>query len=91
MQRYTVYLWKLLYMFRVVSPSIIRSTHNCIYSMWHLSNRYRYLPLSWKCWNCRAEKRLKKKEPQKEDSYQVQGTKCTVIVAVVPNCHQLQV
>ena len=36
MQRYTViYLWKLLYTFRVVSPPIIRSTHNCIYSIWH--------------------------------------------------------
>ena len=27
---------KLLYMFRVVSPPIIRSTRNCIYSIWHL-------------------------------------------------------
>ena len=26
-------------MFRVVSPPIIRSTHNCIYSIWHLSDR----------------------------------------------------
>ena len=33
-----IYIWKLLYMFRVVSPSIIRSTHNCIYSIWYLSN-----------------------------------------------------
>jgi hypothetical protein len=23
---------------------------NCIYSMWYLSNRYCYLPLSWKSW-----------------------------------------
>jgi len=31
MQRYTVYfIWKLLYMFRVVSPPIIRSANNCI-------------------------------------------------------------
>jgi hypothetical protein len=30
---------------------IIRSTHNCIYRIWYLSNRYRYLPLSWKSWN----------------------------------------
>ena len=30
---------KLLYMFRVVLPPIIRSTHDCIYSIWHLSNR----------------------------------------------------
>ena len=37
---------KLLYMFRVVSPPIIRSTYNCIYSVWYLSNRYCYLPHS---------------------------------------------
>ena len=31
---YTVYfICKLLYMFRVVSPPIIRSTNNCIYSI----------------------------------------------------------
>ena len=41
---------KLLYLFRVVSPPIIRSTHKCIYSICYLSNRYCYLPLSWK--NC---------------------------------------
>jgi len=27
---------KLLYMFRMVSPPIIRSKHNCIYSIWYL-------------------------------------------------------
>jgi len=33
MQRYTVYfIWKLLYMFRVVPPPIIRSANNCIYT-----------------------------------------------------------
>jgi len=38
MQLYTVYLiCKLLYMFRVVSPPIIRSTNNCIYSIWYWS------------------------------------------------------
>ena len=42
---------KLLCIFRVVSPPIIRSTHNCIYSIWYLSNRYCYLLLLWKCWN----------------------------------------
>ena len=42
---------KLLYMFRMVSPPIIRSTHNCIYSIWYLSNHYCYLPLLWKSWN----------------------------------------
>ena len=43
---------KLLYMFRVVFPPIIRSTHNCFYSIWYLLNRYCYLPLLWKSWNC---------------------------------------
>ena len=38
-------------MFRVVFPPIIRSTHNCIYSIWYLLNRYCYLPLLWKGWN----------------------------------------
>ena len=42
---------KLFYMFRVVSPPIIRSTHNFIYSIWYLSNCYCYLPLLWKRWN----------------------------------------
>ena len=42
---------KLLYMFRVVSLPIIRSTHNCIYIIWYLSNRCRYLPLLWKSSN----------------------------------------
>ena len=52
MQRYTVYfIWKLLYMFRMVSSLIIRSANNCIYSIWYLSHRYCYLPLSWKSWN----------------------------------------
>ena len=46
MQRYTVYfIWKLLYIFRVVPPSIIRSADNCIYNIWYLSYRYCYLPL----------------------------------------------
>ena len=47
MQRYTVYfIWKLLYMFRVVPPPIIRSANNCIYSIWYLLHRYCYLPSS---------------------------------------------
>jgi len=34
MQRYTVcFIWKLLYMFRVVPSHIIRSANNCIYSI----------------------------------------------------------
>jgi len=53
MQRYTVYyIWKLLYMFRVVPPPIIRSAYNCIYSIWYLSHGYCSLPLSWKSWIC---------------------------------------
>ena len=52
MQRYTVYfIWKLLYVFRVVPPPIIRSAYNCIYSIWYLSHRRCCLPLSWKSWN----------------------------------------
>jgi hypothetical protein len=43
-----IYIWKLLYMFRVVLPHIIRSAYNCIYSIWYLSRRYCYLPLSWR-------------------------------------------
>jgi hypothetical protein len=39
------------YMFRVVLPPIIRSAYYCIYSIWYLSHRYCYLPLSWKSWN----------------------------------------
>ena len=46
MQHYTVeYIsGKVFYVFWVVSPLIIRSTHNCIYSIWYLSNRYCHLP-----------------------------------------------
>jgi len=43
--------WKLLYMFRVVLPPIIRSANNCLYSIWYLSHPCCYLPLSWKRWN----------------------------------------
>jgi len=52
MQYYTVYfIWKLLNMFRVEPPPIIRSANNCIYSIWCLSHSYCYLLLSWKSWN----------------------------------------
>jgi hypothetical protein len=52
MQRYTVYfIWKLLYMFRLVPPLIIRIANNCIYSIWYFSHRYCYLLLSWKILN----------------------------------------
>jgi hypothetical protein len=33
------YICKLLYMFLVVSSSIIRNAYNCIYSIWYLSHR----------------------------------------------------
>jgi hypothetical protein len=46
---------KLLYMFWVVTPPIIRSTYNCNYSIWHWLNRLCYLPLSWRSWNFSAE------------------------------------
>jgi len=47
MQRYTVYfIWKLLYMFRLVPPPITRSAYNYIYSIWYLSHRYCYLLLA---------------------------------------------
>ena len=36
MQLYIVcFICKLLCVFRVVSPPIIRSTNNCIYSIWY--------------------------------------------------------
>ena len=37
-----LYFCKLLYMFRVVTPPIIRSTYNCNYSIWHWSNFGKY-------------------------------------------------
>jgi hypothetical protein len=47
-----LYFCKLLYMFRMLIPPIIRSTCNCNYSIWHWSNCLYYLPLSWRSWNC---------------------------------------
>jgi hypothetical protein len=34
-----LYFYKLLYMFRVVTPPIIRSTYKCTYSIWHWLER----------------------------------------------------
>jgi hypothetical protein len=48
-----LYFCKLLYMFWVVTPPIIRSTYNCNYNIWHWSNHLSYLPLSWRSWNCK--------------------------------------
>ena len=51
-QVYTVsYIWKLLYMFRVLLPPIIRSAYNRIYRIRYLSHLYCYMPLSWRSWN----------------------------------------
>jgi len=53
MRLYTVYYISVncsLYMFRVVTPPIIRSTYNCNHNIWHWSNRLSYVPLSWS--NC---------------------------------------
>jgi len=50
MRLYTVYYISVncsLYMFRVVTPLIIRSTYNCNHSICHWSNRLSYFPLSW--------------------------------------------
>jgi len=43
---------KLLYMFRVVSLPIIRSSFHCIYSIWHYWDRYCYLLWTWLDGNC---------------------------------------
>ena len=46
MQRYTAYfIWKMLYIFRVVIPPIIKRANICIHSIWYLSDRYCYLLL----------------------------------------------
>ena len=45
------YFCKLFYMFRVVTPPIIRSTYNFNSGIWHWSNRLCYLPLWWRSWN----------------------------------------
>jgi hypothetical protein len=34
----SLYLYKLLYLFRAVTPPIIKSTYNCNYGIWHWSN-----------------------------------------------------
>ena len=54
MRLHTVYYISVncsLYMFRVVTPPIIRSTYKCNYSIWHWSNCLCYLTLSWRSWN----------------------------------------
>jgi len=52
MQLYTVYLYlEISLHVSVVPPPIIRSTNNCIYCIWYLSDSYCYLSLSWKSWS----------------------------------------
>jgi hypothetical protein len=48
---------KLLYMFQVVSPPIIRSTHNFIYSIWYL------LTITAACLYCGRDGAGLKKKP----------------------------
>jgi len=36
------YIWKLLYIFLVVLPPIIRRIYSCIYSIWYWSHRTAY-------------------------------------------------
>jgi hypothetical protein len=47
-----IYIWKLLYMFRVLLPPIIRIIYNSIYSIWYLSHQQ---PLG--CSVCKAEQK----------------------------------
>jgi len=42
-----IYICKPLYMFRLVSPPIIRSSYHCIYSNWHYWDCYCYLSWTW--------------------------------------------
>ena len=53
-----IYIWNLLYMFRMLLSPIIRSEYNCIYSIWYLSHRYCCLPLSWKSWNSSTKRQI---------------------------------
>jgi len=43
---HSLFIWKLLFMFRVVPSPIIRSASNCIYRILYLSHRYCHLPLA---------------------------------------------
>ena len=51
-----LYFCKLLYMFRVVTPPIIRSTYNCNYSIWHWKLLYMFRvvtpPIIRSTYNC---------------------------------------
>jgi len=51
-QLYTVYSYLETALHVSGGTSIYHQEHiNCIYSIWYLSYRYCYLPLSWKSWN----------------------------------------
>ena len=56
-------------MFRAVSPPIIRSTYNCIYSIWYLSKR----------WNCRAVPTLPRQRQVAVTVWQVPDAVYTVV------------
>ena len=53
---HTLRFCKLLYMFRVVTPPIIRSTYNCNYSIWHWKLLYMFRvvtpPIIRSTYNC---------------------------------------
>jgi len=79
MQLHTVYfICKLLYMFRVVSPPIIRSTNNYLQHL-ALVNRCCYLSLSWRSWDWFACTR--KTVEQDQD-----GTSC--VLNLLASCQQ---
>ena len=70
-----IYIWKLLYIFPVVPPLIIRSAYKCIYSIWYLSHRYCYLPLSGRSWNSKSTK-LNSSKVAAGSSNSVTNTRC---------------
>jgi hypothetical protein len=47
----SLYFCKLFYMFRVVTPPVIRRIYNCNYGIWHWSKCSCCLPLWWRGWN----------------------------------------
>jgi len=58
MRLYTVYYISVncsLYMFRVVTPPIIRSTYNCNHGICYWSNLLCNLPLSWSSYSTTTE------------------------------------
>ena len=56
MQRHIahLYLEAVLHVSGGISTHHQEHTHTCIYSIWYLSDRYCYLPLSWGSWELRS-------------------------------------